>query len=173
MKMVQCMDLYGKTVSVPVEKLILRPAVYAIIIKEEKILLFKVKNSKKYWLPGGEIEKGEPLAEALRRECQEECGMNLHNLTLLTVAELFYYHNPYDNAYQNISFIYRADTDKIIIENIHLEEDEEISLPVWVNINELKEEDCHPNLWKIFNLIDLKAEFHFYTHRLAPLAIRV
>lgn len=55
-------------------------AVNAIVTKEEKILLVKRKNEpfKGFWsLPGGFVEYGETVEEAVRREVKEETGLTV------------------------------------------------------------------------------------------------
>ena len=56
-----------------------RISVRAIVIKEERILLSRYKDNRGYWhvTPGGGVENGETLEEALARETLEECGYSL------------------------------------------------------------------------------------------------
>ncbi|HRI89194.1 MAG TPA: NUDIX domain-containing protein [Candidatus Hydrogenedentes bacterium] len=56
-----------------------RIRVAAIILEDDALLLVRhIKNGKSYWLlPGGGIEYGEPLAEALRRELREEACVEI------------------------------------------------------------------------------------------------
>ena len=58
----------------------LTSVVGGILIKEEKIILTKrapsVKNFPKYWeFPGGKVEDGETLIQALIRELHEELNI--------------------------------------------------------------------------------------------------
>lgn len=46
-------------------------------VKEEKILLVKVRNNEHYYLPGGKIEKGEDDRTSLQRELHEELKVEL------------------------------------------------------------------------------------------------
>lgn len=51
-----------------------------IIIQDGKMLMLKGKGYKELWTPGGKIKEGESDEECLRRELQEEIGVNLIKL---------------------------------------------------------------------------------------------
>jgi 8-oxo-dGTP pyrophosphatase MutT (NUDIX family) len=61
----------------------------AVIIKDDKVLLIhRLKNGSEYWvLPGGGIEDGENVDEALRREVKEETSLDLVNYDFLGFHE--------------------------------------------------------------------------------------
>lgn len=64
----------------------------AVIVNENEILLqHKVyeDGSERYVLPGGAIEPGETIEQALIRECQEEIGTIIMVEKLLHVADFF------------------------------------------------------------------------------------
>ena len=64
----------------------------AVIVNENEILLqHKVyeDGSERYVLPGGAIEPGETIEQALIRECQEEIGTIIMVELLLHVADFF------------------------------------------------------------------------------------
>jgi nucleoside triphosphatase len=68
------------------------PTVGALIVnKEGKILLAKShKWFDKYTLPGGHIELGETMEEALKREVKEEVGLDVEVVDFLTMQEAIY-----------------------------------------------------------------------------------
>jgi nucleoside triphosphatase len=68
------------------------PTVGALIVNEEgKILLAKShKWFDKYTLPGGHIELGETMEEALKREVKEEVGLDVEVVEFLTMQEAIY-----------------------------------------------------------------------------------
>ena len=63
----------------------------AVIINDSKILLIhRYKNGEEYWVfPGGHIEVGEAVDQALRREIQEELSMEA-----IEIGEQFPYNHP-------------------------------------------------------------------------------
>jgi nucleoside triphosphatase len=65
------------------------PTVSAIIFNpDNKILLCKShKWNDKYVIPGGHIELGEKMEEALKREILEETGLEIYDIKLISLKE--------------------------------------------------------------------------------------
>lgn len=73
-----CRDINGNAHIVNQSKLVHRSSVYAVIKSEEGVLLVRDRTSDEKWdLPGGGIEKGEDLIDALKREVKEETGLKV------------------------------------------------------------------------------------------------
>lgn len=78
----------------------LRQRVSAVILKDKSILLIKrIKPGQEYYIfPGGGVEEGETLEEALRREVAEELslkvikGRPIFSLTNLPIPEMITVH---------------------------------------------------------------------------------
>src|SRR5947209_15101996 len=68
------------------------PTVGALIVNNEgKILLAKShKWFDKYTLPGGHIEVGESMIDAVRREVKEEGGLDVEVVEMLLVQEAIF-----------------------------------------------------------------------------------
>lgn len=67
------------------------PAIAAIILRGDEILLIKrgaEPNIGKWSVPGGSIELGETLEEAVRREVREEIGLEIKVGKLAGVSDL-------------------------------------------------------------------------------------
>jgi 8-oxo-dGTP pyrophosphatase MutT (NUDIX family) len=63
-------------------------SVRAIVFRNRSVLVVKQTNGHVYILPGGRVEKGENLPEALRREILEETGWTLSGTNLLGFMHL-------------------------------------------------------------------------------------
>ncbi|MCS6154624.1 NUDIX domain-containing protein [Shewanella baltica] len=76
---------------------------HAVITNAQgQVLLLKANYGNFAWgLPGGALEPGETIHEALVRECQEELGLSVQVNYLSGV----YYHS----AYQSQAFIFRCE----------------------------------------------------------------
>lgn len=84
-----------------------RVSAYALIIKDDSILILKNKNEKLYDVPGGGIDLGETIAEGLQRELMEEAGATAEIGDLIYLQEGFFKHAK-GNFYQTIQLFYRA-----------------------------------------------------------------
>lgn len=76
---------------------------HAVITNElDQVLLLKANYGNFAWgLPGGALEPGETIHQALLRECKEELGLGV-NIRYLSGV---YYHS----AYQSQAFIFRCE----------------------------------------------------------------
>ena len=118
-------------------------AVKGIIVKGDKILLLKRSGSedcyKNLWeTPGGKINFGEDLKEALRREVKEETNLDIEVLIPINTWSFF----RDDKTYVvGITFLCKP-----LTEEIHLGE-EHVDYK-WVSKNELDELEMDENLRK-------------------------
>ncbi len=68
-----------------------------VVLKNEKVLLVKRQNppDKSMWsIPGGAVELGETLSEAVQREINEECGIKVDNGQIIAVIDKIYSTEP-------------------------------------------------------------------------------
>lgn len=87
-KTVTCVDAEGKEYIVSVDQLRWRPSVYGIVIKDGCLLV--APQSDGYHLPGGGVDLGETLEQALVREVQEETGITAKAPRLLRCEHSFF-----------------------------------------------------------------------------------
>ena len=70
----------------------------ALIEKDDKFLLVKeiLEDGKEYWIvPGGKVEFGETLADAVKREIKEETNLDIEVLKFLDFEESIHVNHNY------------------------------------------------------------------------------
>lgn len=86
-----------------------RTGAYALIVRDGQVLLVQQTRGPfvgRWNVPGGAIERGEQIDEALMRECAEEIGVAIHSDGLLTIVES---HAVQDGRMRHvIGLVYRA-----------------------------------------------------------------
>lgn len=89
----------------------------AIFDSENRVLLLKQSYKDKRWgLPGGGVEPGETLYEAISRECKEELGIDV----IIEAFTGFYYHSEF-NSQVGIFRCKIKESDQITLSEEHTE----------------------------------------------------
>ena len=141
MTTVNCIALDGSIKAIPETQLILRPAAYAIIVTEGKLLLVHLRPTGKYHLPGGGIEPGETAEDAVRREVAEETGIAIEVGPLARFEEVCFYYDPSGKAYRGLHSFYlcRPLTTALLADGEV--QDSSAEVPRWVEIKALAPDD--------------------------------
>ncbi len=137
---VLCRDIKGGYEEVSVEKLTLRASIYGIIIKEDKILLSPQWDG--YDFPGGGIDLGEALDEALEREVWEETGLRVKRDVLVACQDDFYLTPTERDARHSILLYYTCKDiqGELSTDNFAQGEVNYMKKAEWVSIEWLKKE---------------------------------
>ncbi len=85
---VLCHDIDGGTHVASVDQLSFRPSVYGVVVQDSKVLLSRQWEG--YDFPGGAIELGETIEEALVREVREETGLIVKQGSVLATEHDFF-----------------------------------------------------------------------------------
>jgi 8-oxo-dGTP diphosphatase len=112
----------------------------AIILVDNKLLTLKYNYNGNllYAIPGGNLEFGEKLEEALKRELQEEIGLEIEVQNLLFLAEVHQ---------QNKDTLHCVFNTKIVSGIPQLNPKETSALEIcWLPINNLDEYNLYPNI---------------------------
>ena len=129
-----------------------------ILIKNNKILLIhRIKEKEYFVFPGGKVEEGETIKEAVERELLEETSMKVK------VNKLLYHHIYDDNSEQ---FFYLCDYIKgeprlsdNSPEKTELEGVDEVFIPKWFDISTLNKMLLYPLEIRDLFLQDYKSGF--------------
>lgn len=139
MKTIICKDIYNKEYEVPVEELTIRVAVYALIIKDNKILLTHQWDG--YSLAGGGIKKGETAEEAIIREVYEETGLRIIPDKVVYQSTSFFKRTFKDfSANQSIQLYFACNKFSGTLNNNQITKSEvnyTYDIPEWVKLDKL------------------------------------
>jgi len=140
MSLVPCTTLNGETVLVPQASLIFRPAVYGVIIHNEQVLLVTTRRTGNYYFPGGAVELGERIEEALVREVREETGLEIEVGPLFHFEEHCFFYDPTAEAWHGLLFFYHCMPRSFkLIAREHIQDDE-ADTPDWLKLHALQPE---------------------------------
>ncbi len=143
MEMVECTTHYGKKKLIQKERLTFRPSAYAIVVTEGNVLLLNTTHTGTYSLPGGGIEIGETIEEALKREVREETGLEIEIIEFFRFEEQFFYYDPADVAFHSFLFFYMCHPQTIEVCKDHEINDDSVDTPRWIKIDELENQHFH------------------------------
>lgn len=149
-KKITCRHIDGTTTEVSADKLVFRPSVYGVVIKDSKVLL--VPQWDGYDVPGGGIDKGESIKDALIREAKEETGFDVVPGKLLLVSEDFFIRPKTGEPMHSILMYYACEVvgGELSSEGFSEFEKEIAKLAEWVPLEQIAS-------LKFYNAIDTPA----------------
>ena len=106
------------------------PTVGALIVNDENQILLarSVKWKDRFTLPGGHIELGETIEQALKREIMEEVGLKVEPVRLLLLQEAIYSEEFFKpKHFIFLDYLCKAETTEVEVDH------EEIQECVWVD----------------------------------------
>lgn len=140
-----CDRFLGGMIEAPVSELEFRPSVYGVIIDGSRVLLLRYAANGKRALPGGRVEKGETLPQALLREIREETGLIVRVDAFITMSERFFYYDPEGKAFQAYIFYYRCTPLAGYLTTEFNVPGDASSAPAWTAIDDVRSEDFQIN----------------------------
>jgi nucleoside triphosphatase len=118
------------------------PVVGALIANPEgKVLLVKsYKWPDQYVIPGGHIELGETMEEALKREMKEETGLDIYDIEHAWLGESVFQNSFHEKKhFIFINFVCKTDSCEVML-------NDELQEYVWVSPQEALELTQDPDL---------------------------
>lgn len=135
-KTITCKDVFGNEYEVNVDDLEQRIGIYAVIVKDGKILLTRQWDG--YGIIGGGVEKGETLEEAFVREVKEETGLDVTPERLIHTATTFFKRDAEAKPRQSFQFYMTHDTLAGELTNASITDSEKTytnDVPEWVSLD--------------------------------------
>lgn len=127
-----------------------------ILNSEDKVLICRSnKWNHKYVIPGGHIEAGESMEEALIREVNEETGLEIFDIELLAINE-----SIYSESFQNkkhfifVDYICRSSSSDVIL-------NEEAQSYKWIDLTEIEDYDLETFTAKLLKELRKAAESNY------------
>ena len=117
--------------------------VYALIIEGEKILISKelIKGEIVLKFPGGGVEFGEGIIEALQREANEEMFQELSEIEHFYTTD-FFQQSSYIESDQLVSIYYTAKLSSFLLNKVNKPKKDQPFF-IWKKLEDLKAEDLH------------------------------
>lgn len=85
-----------------------RISAYAIVLRGDSILLVRHQGESFFDVPGGGVELGETVEDAIQREALEEVGARVTVGDQLWLGQDFFYHAKKHAFYQTVQLFYSA-----------------------------------------------------------------
>lgn len=140
---ITCFGMDGESIECACSELSWRPAAYGLLVEDGKILLCRVNNQDwdGYFLPGGGVELGEAIDQALKREFFEETGLEIEIDKLLTCRSSFFILPPHNKPVSSIMIYYLCRRVSGDLDNSNIEEIEKgfMKGPEWIDLDKLAE----------------------------------
>jgi len=95
--------------------------VRAVILSKGKFLLCKHKEKDYYFFPGGHVDFGENVSEALNRELKEELDFSIRNFLFIGAVENFYKEDFQNHHEIILAFKVKVDNLKTQSKENHIE----------------------------------------------------
>ena len=80
-----------------------------LFVARDRVLLANRRGKKWYYLPGGNVDPGETVEAAVRREIQEQAGLNIDDLEFIGCAEHIYVDSSDGVRYHEVNVLFAAD----------------------------------------------------------------
>ena len=139
MKTVTTTDVYGKQYKTTADQLGFSVHVYGIAVDNGKVLVLPQFDG--YDWPGGGMELGETIEEALKREYFEETGLKVELIKFLKIYDCFFHHLYKNQDSQAILLFYLVKVvgGELSTDGFSEYEKDYAEQARWVSIEELKQ----------------------------------
>jgi len=150
-KKIEVRDIDGNSHIRNLKNFRFRIGVYGLLIEDKKVLVQTHPYTKKFGLPGGAIDMGETLEEALKREFIEETNLNVKVGNIFDVSEQFFTNPNFDEDAHSFFLFYKVE--KISGKLSTGGNGDDVLEAKYVNTSDLNEENTEKYMWKILKYL--------------------
>ncbi len=123
-----------------------RPSAYALVKRDDQVLLMRAKQHGRWELPGGGINLGEKVLDGLVREVFEETGYQIKatNKVPYYLHEDFFYAPDVDKYRQTLLMFFDARLVNAKQETSHIDFEKEVQEVAWLLPEEIRRLELQP-----------------------------
>ena len=121
--------------------------VAGLIMKDNKLLIMQDKGQPYFYLPGGRIKMNEKSEDAVKREIQEELGVEVNVNRMLWINENFFKEETYEEQFHEVCFFYLVelkDNEHFKGNEFVVDEEGKIHTYYWKTLDEIKYINLYP-----------------------------
>lgn len=131
--------------------------VAGLIVKDNKLLIMQDKGQPYFYVPGGRIKMNEKSEDAVKREIQEELGVEVNVDRMLWINENFFKEETSEEQFHEVCFFYLVElkeNEDLKGNEFVVDEEGKIHTYYWKTLDEIK----YINLYPLFlreRIVDL------------------
>ncbi|MCZ8534072.1 NUDIX hydrolase [Psychrobacillus psychrodurans] len=131
--------------------------VAGLIVKDNKLLIMQDKGQPYFYVPGGRIKMNEKSEDAVKREIQEELGVEVNVNRMLWINENFFKEETSEEQFHEVCFFYLVElkeNEDLKGNEFVVDEEGKIHTYYWKTLDEIK----YINLYPLFlreRIVDL------------------
>lgn len=121
--------------------------VAGLIVRDNKLLIMQDKGQPYYYVPGGRIKMHEKSEDAVKREVQEELGVEVIVNRMLWVNENFFEEATLQERFHEVCFFYLLElktNGTLTDDEFVVDEDGKVHTYYWKSLDEIKNINLYP-----------------------------
>lgn len=121
--------------------------VAGLIVKDNKLLIMQDKGQPYFYVPGGRIKMNEKSEDAVKREIQEELGVEVNVNRMLWINENFFKEETSEEQFHEVCFFYLVElkeNEDLKGNEFVVDEEGKIHTYYWKTLDEIKYINLYP-----------------------------
>ncbi|WP_427137484.1 NUDIX hydrolase [Psychrobacillus psychrodurans] len=121
--------------------------VAGLIVKDNKLLIMQDKGQPYFYVPGGRIKMNEKSEDAVKREIQEELGVEVKVNRMLWINENFFKEETSEEQFHEVCFFYLVElkeNEDLKGNEFVVDEEGKIHTYYWKTLDEIKYINLYP-----------------------------